>query len=175
MKPELVTATGQLATSVLPEHILAYIEEVMQKPHPESYLIAVLQKVQEHYRYLPREGLDAVSQLMNIPAAKVTGVSTFYHLFSLSPKGKHIISVCLGTACYVKGAGLLHDRLKELLRVDENGVSKDKLFSLEAQRCVGACALAPVVMVDDKVYGDVKPDDLAGILEDYGFGKEQNG
>jgi len=173
MSLELLTASGKKAVEVLPPHIVEYIEEVSTKPHPESYLIAVLQKVQEHHRYLPREDLDAVSQLMQIPTAKVTGVATFYHLFSLTPKGKHIVSVCLGTACYVKGAGTLHERLKELLKVDENGRSADGLFSLEAQRCVGACALAPVVVVDEKVYGNVKPDELVGILAEYGFDKEK--
>jgi NADH:ubiquinone oxidoreductase subunit E len=175
MNKEAVIANGKQATEVLPEHIVQFIEEAMKQPHSESQLIAVLQLVQKHYKYLPKDCLDAVSQLMRIPAAKVTGVATFYHLFSLTPKGQHIISVCLGTACYVKGAGLLHDRLKEMLKIDENNVSADGLFSLEAQRCVGACALAPVVMVDDKVYGNVQPDDLQGILDEYGFEGSQKG
>lgn len=169
MKLELVTADGKPARDVLPDDITAYIDEVMERPRSESYLISVLQKVQRHYGYLPRDAMDAVSQLMQVPAARVTGVAGFYHMFSFSPKGKHIISVCLGTACYVKGAGRLFDRLKELLNVDEQMVSEDKLFSLEPQRCVGACALAPVVMVDDKVYGNVQPDQLTDILKAYGY------
>jgi len=172
MNTEMMIANGKRADEVLPSDILAFIRESMTKPHAESYLIPALQQVQEHYGYLPREALDAVAQLMQVPTAKVTGVATFYHFFSLTPKGKHIVSVCLGTACYVKGAGLLHNRLKELLQIDETGLSKDGLFSLEEQRCVGACAMAPVLIVDGKVYGDVNPDDLVGILEEFGYNKK---
>lgn len=169
MRMEPVIANGTPAREALPEEIVAFIDSVMQQDRSDSQLIPVLQKVQNHYGYLPQDALDAVSQLMQIPSARVSGVATFYHMFSLTPKGKHIVSVCLGTACYVKGAGKLHDRLAELLKVDENGVSEDKLFSLEAQRCVGACALAPVVIVDEKVYGNVKPDDVLKILKEYGY------
>lgn len=166
---EPVIAAGSPARTALPESIVEYIDEVMARPRADSYLIAVLQKVQRHYGYLPKDAMDAVSQLMQVPAARVSGVASFYHMFSFSPKGKHILSVCLGTACYVKGAGRLFERLKELLNVDENMVSEDKLFSLEPQRCVGACALAPVLMVDDKVYGNVQPDELVDILKTYGY------
>ncbi len=156
----------------LPEPIVRYIAEVRSRPHPESYLIAVLQMVQKHYGYLPREALDAVSVLMQIPAAKVTGVATFYHFFTFVPKGRHTISVCLGTACYVKGAAILVDRLRELLGVEIGQASKDGLFTLECARCVGACALAPVMIVDDDVYGNVRPDELPRILAKYGYRKE---
>lgn len=157
------------AATRLPEHIVAFVEEIRQRPHPESFLIAVLQLVQKHYGYLPREALDAVSQLMQIPAAKVTGVATFYHYFTFVPRGRHTISVCMGTACYVKGAAILVDRLKALLGVEVGHASADGLFTLECARCVGACALAPVVMVDDQAYAHVRPDELPKILAKYGW------
>ncbi len=165
----------KMAEGKLPEHILKYIDDTRSRPHPESYLIAVLQMIQKHFGYLPKESLNEVSQIMQIPSAQVTGVATFYHFFTFVPKGKHTISVCLGTACYVKGAGILVERLKELLGVEPGQASKDGLFTLECARCVGACALAPVMIVDDKVYANVRPDELVKILSNYGFkpGKEQ--
>ncbi len=169
MSPKTAEPTTAPATGELPEHVLKYIEQTRTLPHPESYLIAVLQMLQRHFGYLPAKSLDAVSSLMDIPAAKVTGVATFYHFFTFIPKGKHTISVCLGTACYVKGAGLLVDRLKEMLGVEIGNASKDGLFTLECARCVGACALAPVVIVDDKVFANVKPDELVKILSKYGY------
>mgnify|MGYP001766112078 CR=1 FL=1 len=169
MSPKTVETTTAPAAGELPEHVLKFIEQTRLLPHPESYLIAVLQMLQKHFGYLPAKSLDTVSQLMQIPSAKVTGVATFYHFFTFVPKGKHTISVCLGTACYVKGAGILVDRLKEMLGVEVGAASKDGLFTLEVARCVGACALAPVVIVDDKVYANVKPDELVKILSKYGY------
>ena len=153
----------------LPESILRYIEECRLSPRPESYLISVLQKIQMHYGFLSPERLDAVAQLMQIPTAKVSGVATFYHFFSFVPRGKHRITVCLGTACYVKGSGKLVDRLSQMLDVKPGLTTKDGEFSLEAARCLGSCALAPVMVVDEKVYGNVKPEDVPKILSDYGF------
>ena len=169
MSPKTAEKNAAPVSGELPEHVVAFIEQTRSLPHPESYLIAVLQMLQKHFGYLPAKTLDAVSQVMQIPSAKVTGVATFYHFFTFVPKGKHTISVCLGTACYVKGAGILVDRLKEMLGVEVGNASKDGLFTLEVARCVGACALAPVVIVDDKVYANVKPDELAKILSKYGY------
>jgi NADH:ubiquinone oxidoreductase subunit E len=155
----------------LPTEIVAYIETTKGKEHAESNLITVLQKVQMHFGYLPKECMDEVSSRMQIPSARVTGVATFYHFFSFEPKGKHRITVCMGTACFVKGASKVLDRLKDLLNVKEGQTTKDALFSLECARCLGACALAPVVVVDEKVYGNVKAEDVPKILSEYGFGK----
>lgn len=153
----------------IPESIIQYIDQTRGREHSESYLIAVLQMIQKHFGYLPASCLDEVSDKMQIPSAKVTGVATFYHFFTFVPKGKHTISVCLGTACYVKGAGLLFDRLKDLLGVKPGEASADGLFTLESARCVGACALAPVVIIDEKVYANVTPDALPKILKEYGY------
>jgi len=159
------------SSGILPQNIVHYIEECMQKPHSESYLIQVLHKVQSHFGYLTPEYLQEVGQRMNISSSKIMGVATFYHLFSFTPRGKYRISVCLGTACYVKGSGKLLDQFKEILKIKENETTPDGMFSLECSRCFGACALAPVVVVNDKVYGDVKAEQVEKILAEYGFKK----
>ncbi len=159
----------------LPDDIVQEIARCRKQAHSESYLIAILQKVQTRIGYLSRKHMDQVSELLQVPAAKVTGVASFYHFFSFSPRGKFRVSVCLGTACYVKGSGKLMERFKELLGVPEGKTTKDGLFSLEASRCFGACALAPVVVVNDKVYGEVKPDDALKILTEYGFKPRTDG
>ncbi len=159
--------------SSLPEHIVKFIEEVSTLPHPESYLIAVLQKIQEHFGYLGKEHMDEVSVRLRIPSAKVTGVATFYHFFSFIPKGKYRISVCLGTACYVKGAGRVLEKFQELLGIGVGATTPDKAFSLEASRCFGACAIAPVVVINDRVYGNVQAEDVEKILKEYGFSQKK--
>ena len=151
----------------LPAPILEYIAAVMSGPEPHSQLIAVLHKVQGHFGWLGREQIDAVAQLMRIPQAKVTGVATFYHYFRLKPRGRFMVHVCLGTACYVKGASEIAERLKEELGIDFGETSKDGMFSLENSRCLGTCGLAPVVMVGEKVYGRVSPDGVKDIVAEY--------
>ena len=159
--------TAAPAGAGLPPDIVEFIEKCRTAPHPESFLIAVLQRVQERFTCLSRAHMDEVSQRMQIPAAKVTGVATFYHFFSFVPKGRRRISVCLGTACYVKGAGKVVERLVELLGIKPGETTADGKFSLETSRCFGACALAPVMVIGEKVYGNVRPDDLPGILAEY--------
>ena len=151
----------------LPEHIIAYIEQNARKDHSESQLIAILHMVQGHFGYLGAEHMHAVAQLAQVPFAKVTGVATFYHYFRLQPRGKHIINVCLGTACYVKGADKLSARLMDELGIQFGETTKDMVFSLESTRCLGTCGLAPVIMVDDQVYGPVSPAEASLILEKY--------
>jgi NADP-reducing hydrogenase subunit HndA len=130
-------------------------------------LMPVLQKAQDIYGYLPIEVQTIISNEMNIPLEKVYGVSTFYAQFSLSPKGQYNISVCLGTACYVKGAQDLVDKITEKLGIGPDECTPDGKFSLEACRCIGACGLAPVLTVNDEVYGKLTGDDIPGILEKY--------
>jgi NADH:ubiquinone oxidoreductase subunit E len=153
----------------LPPEVVDYIEGTRHKKRRDSYLITVLQMIQTKFGYLPREAMDEVAQLMQIPAAKVTGVATFYHFFSFAPKGETRITVCMGTACFVRGAEKVVEKIRELLDLDKSGMSKDGKFSLEQARCLGACALAPVVVVNDKVFGNVKTSDVATILKDYGY------
>lgn len=130
-------------------------------------LMPILQKAQEVYGYLPIEVQKIISNETGIPLEKIYGVATFYSQFSLNPKGKNKISVCLGTACYVKGSGDIFNKLMETLGVENGGCTPDGHFSLEACRCIGACGLAPVMTVNDEVYGRLTVDDVDGILSKY--------
>ena len=130
-------------------------------------LMPILQKAQEIYGYLPIEVQSIISEETGIPMAKVYGVSTFYAQFSLYPKGKYRVSVCLGTACYVKGSGDIFNELKNILGIEEGQCTSDGKFSLDACRCIGACGLAPVMTVNDDVYGKLTKDQLKGILDKY--------
>lgn len=130
-------------------------------------LMPVLQQAQEIYGYLPIEVQQIISDEMQIPMSKIFGVVTFYSFYSLYPKGKYKISVCLGTACYVKGSGQVYDKLQQLLGISGGECTSDGKFSLEACRCVGACGLAPVMMVNDDVHGRLTPDAVEKILEIY--------
>lgn len=152
---------------VLGEKLSQYIEQIRRGPEPNSQLIAVLHKVQEHFGHLGDTQLDAVAQLMQIPAAKVAGVASFYHFFRLTPRGRFMINVCLGTACYVKGADRVAQKIIEELGITWGETSKDNVFTLEGSRCLGTCGLAPVVMIDNQVHGEVTPDQVPAILEKY--------
>lgn len=142
----------------------AYIQETRQKEYPDSYLIAVLHKTQELFGFLPRELMDLIAEEMKIPTAHIWGVATFYHYFNLEAPGRHRIALCLGTACYVKGAGQIMRAIKDELKVEEGQVTEDGLFSLEGARCLGACGLAPVAMIDDKIVGELTPDKMVNII-----------
>ena len=152
---------------ILPPHIVEFIEKNAKTEHPESNLIATLHMVQAHFGYLGQTQMHAVAQLAQLPYATVTGVATFYHYFRLQPRGKHVINVCLGTACYVKGADKLVARLADDLGVRLGESTKDGLFSLESARCLGTCGLAPVMMVGDQVYGPVTTAEASRILDKY--------
>lgn len=130
-------------------------------------LINVLHKAQEIYGYLPVEVQKMVANGLNMSLTEVYGVITFYTLFTLKPKGKYKIAVCLGTACYVKGAGDIIDKVKQITGVQAGGCSDDMKFSLDATRCIGACGLAPVMTINDDVYGKLVVDDVADILAKY--------
>ncbi len=144
-----------------------YLETFKNKPRAESNLIAILHKVQEIYGYLDRQAIEVVAHTMQIPTSHIWGVATFYHYFKLKKPGKHIISVCLGTACYIKGADEILAKLKEELKIDVGDTTEDGLFSLQEARCLGACSLAPVIMIDDKVYGNLTPQGVVQIIKEY--------
>ncbi len=135
--------------------------------HDKSRLMGVMQEAQEIYGYLPIEVQNKIAEGMNVPLEKVYGVATFYAQFSLTPKGENHISVCLGTACYVKGAGDLYNRLQEILGIGGDECTPDRKFSLTACRCIGACGLAPVLTVNEEVYGRLVVDDVDGIIAKY--------
>ena len=132
-----------------------------------SKLMAVMQEAQEIYGYLPMEVQEMIADGMNVPLGKVYGVATFYAQFALSPKGAYNISVCLGTACHVKGSGDIFNRLSEKLGIGADECTEDGRFSLTACRCIGACGLAPVLTVNEDVYGRLTVDDVDGILAKY--------
>lgn len=143
----------------------APLEQILAKyPPKESNLIMVLQDVQEAYRHLPAEILVDVAKAMQVPKAKVFGVATFYKAFSLEPRGETSVKVCLGTACHVRSGLLIMDELKRALGIGAGETTSDGKYTLEAVNCVGACAMAPVVVVNDTYYGNVRPDGVKKVL-----------
>ena len=130
-------------------------------------LMPIMQKAQELFGYLSLETQELIADSLDIPVSEVYGVATFYSQFSLRPKGENVVSVCTGTACYVKGSQKVLDRLAEELEVEVGKTTKDGKFTLNATRCLGACGLAPVMMIGDEVYGRLVPDDIPGILDKY--------
>jgi NADH-quinone oxidoreductase E subunit len=144
--------------------IVEYINECLEKEHADSYLIAILHKVQGRYGYLCNEHMAEVAQRLHVPTSTVSGVATFYHFFRLQPKGKFHISLCLGTACFVKGADKILDAFKTELGIELGETTPDDLFSLESSRCIGVCALAPVVLINDQVYSRVTPKQVPQLI-----------
>ena len=146
------------------EALLSAIHELQGE---KGSLMPIMQKAQEIYGYLPIEVQTMISDELHVPLEKIYGVATFYSQFALNPKGRYQISVCLGTACYVKGYGDIYNKLMDLLGIAGGECTPDGKFSLDACRCVGACGLAPVMMINDEVYGRLSVDDVEAILAKY--------
>ena len=143
-------------------------KEILEKfPKEKDQLIMILNEVQEKYGYIPKQAQMVISEELSIPMAEIYGVITFYSRFTLEPKGKYNISICLGTACFVKGSQSILDRAKERLKIEPGQVTPDGKFSLDDVRCVGACGLAPVFMVNDEVYGNATVKKFDEILDKY--------
>ena len=142
----------------------AYISE---NKDMDGALIPVMQKAQELFGYLSLETMELISEILDVPVAEIYGVATFYALFSLTPKGEYVISVCTGTACYVKGAQLVLDEVKNQLGIGSGETTKDGKFSIQDTRCLGCCGLAPVMMINNDVYGRLEPADVKDILAKY--------
>lgn len=140
---------------------------VLELKQMKGALIPILHEVQQIYGYLPEDALKIVSEELDLPMTEIYGVATFYSIFSLQPKGKFVIKVCLGTACYVRGSQKLLERLSKDLNVEVNQTTEDNQFTLEATRCLGACGLAPVMVVNETVYGSLTMNDLPKILKRY--------
>ena len=153
----------KLACNVV-EQVEAICDKFGNKPNE---LINILHEAQNMHGYLPEEMQRIIARKLGIPASKVYGVVTFYSFFTMTPKGKHPISVCLGTACYVRGSEKLLEEIKRVLNIEVGQTTPDGKFSLDCLRCVGACGLAPVVTIGDKVYGRLQPKDVKKILEEY--------
>ena len=146
-------AETDLITSIVEQH----------RGHPAA-LLAVLQDLQEELHWLPREALEGVSRELDVPLTQVYRVATFYTALSLEPRGKHLIRVCTGTACHLKGAGQVIDAIQRCVGVGPGETTEDMQFTLETVHCLGACAMAPVMTVDGEYHGQVRPGDIQGIL-----------
>jgi len=140
-------------------------------PRQESSLIMVLQDVQDEYNYLPEEALVEVAKELKIPQAKIFGVATFYKAFSLKPRGKQIVKICMGTACHVRGAPLIKDEVERMLGISVPGTTEDLEYTIELVNCVGTCAMAPVVMTGEEYHANVKPDRVDKIVAKKGGDK----
>ncbi len=144
------------------------IDEVIARNRGKAgAVITVLRECQDVVGYLPVPLMDYISQGMNLPSSDVFGVASFYSLFSMKPKGRHTIRVCMGTACYVKGIKEVMDRISNAYKIEEGETTEDRRFTLEAVRCLGACGLAPVLVVGQNTYGDVKADKVLNLLENH--------
>ncbi len=133
----------------------------------KGQLVSILQDIQTEYCYLPKEALEEVVKLLNVPMSQVYGVATFFKAFSLTPRGRHLIKVCLGTACHVRGANRVVDKMELDLGVKRKETTKDLRFTLETVNCVGCCALGPMVMIDDKYHGQMSSDKVSSLLAKY--------
>lgn len=139
-----------------------------------AFLVPVLQDVQEHYNYLPEEAMEEISAKMGMPLMDVYGVATFYRTFSLTPKGKHIVTVCVGTACHVRGASRIVDALSQELNIEAGETTPDMNFTLETVNCLGCCAIGPVIVVDGEYYGEMTSQKTLSLIKNIEKG-ENNG
>jgi len=148
-----------------PEVGRASLDEILSRyPSEEPYLIQVLQDVQHAFNYLPKVAIQAVSSALSVPLAKVFSVATFYKSFSLKPQGRCLVHVCMGTACHIRGAGQLMEEMDRHLDLDPDGTTEDLAYTVKTVNCVGACALAPVVIVDGKYHGKAQPTKVPKVL-----------
>ena len=147
-----------------PSALAAYIQEWKDKP---GSLIMLLHRIQEEYGYIPREAAETLSRMIDLPLAKIYGVITFYHFFKTTKPGKYRLAICLGTACYLKGAQDLIDEAQSILSIKGEEVTDDGLFSIDEVRCLGCCGLAPVLMIGDEVFGKVTKEQLPEIIAKY--------
>ncbi|MFB0519818.1 MAG: NAD(P)H-dependent oxidoreductase subunit E [Desulfatiglandales bacterium] len=144
------------------------INQILQKHNYEhSSIIAILQDLQEKENYLPEEDLEYLSERLPMPLTRIYRIATFYNAFSLTPRGKYLINVCLGTACHVRGAARVLDRIKMYLGIDVGEMTKDKVFSLETVNCLGACALGPIVVIGNEYHGQMTPAKVESTIKKY--------
>lgn len=166
-KPQAISVTIPDNEDLPKEKFLELEKFINELETTEGALIEILHKAQSIFGYLPPDVQLFIARKLGIPGAEVYGVISFYSYFTTKPRGKHTISCCMGTACYVRGADKVIERIKEKLNIESNEITEDGLFTLIDVRCIGACGLAPVVMVDDKVFGRVKVEDIDDILDSY--------
>jgi NADH-quinone oxidoreductase subunit E len=146
----------------------AQVEKILKRhDHQSSNLLAILQDIQASENHLPRKTLEEVAEKLNISLARIYKLATFYQALSLTPKGRHLVNVCMGTACHVRGARMVLERLERDLGVQEGGTTQDHNFSLDTVRCVGCCSLGPVVVIDDEIYGKLNQEKASKLLKEY--------
>lgn len=144
------------------------IQTVLSRyPKDQRYALAAMQDMQRQFHYLPREGLSALSEHLSCPFSQLYAMATFYKAFSLSPKGKHVIKLCDGTACHIRGGSLLLEGVTRELGIKPGETTADGLFTLELVNCLGSCAIAPVILIDDTFYGKMTLERLPGVLNEY--------
>ena len=144
------------------------IEKILHAyPAEQRFCLAIMQDMQKTYNYIPREGMEALSEYLDCPLSSLYSMATFYKALSLKPKGKHIIKLCDGTACHIRGSSSLKDGITRILGIDDGETTEDGLFSLELVNCLGSCALAPVMVVDETYHGKVAVDKIPEILDSY--------
>lgn len=167
LKPQSISVTeptGEEFPQELYDELTSFIDNLETT---KGALIEILHKAQHIFGYLPRDVQLFVARKLGIPGAEVFGVVSFYSYFTTKPRGKHTISVCIGTACFVRGADKIIEKFKEELGIESNEITEDGLFTLRDVRCIGACGLAPVVTIGDKVYGRLKEEDIKDIINTY--------
>ena len=148
------------------------INEILQTyPADQRYSLAIMQDLQHEFQYIPREGLEALAAYLNMPLSSLYSMATFYKALSLKPKGRHIIKLCDGTACHIRGSASLRDGITRILGIEDGETTPDGLFSLDLVNCLGSCALAPVVVIDDTYYGKMTVEKLPGLLDSYRKGE----
>ncbi|MEA1960446.1 MAG: NAD(P)H-dependent oxidoreductase subunit E [Bacillota bacterium] len=151
-----------------------YKRIIYSYPGEQRYVLVILQDLQKNFNYIPRLGLQMVAEHAGVPVSKVYSMASFYKALSLSPKGRVAIKVCDGTACHIKSGPVLVDQVYKYLHIKPGETSADGEFSLETVNCLGACALAPVMVVNGKVYGKLTPSSIAGIIKEYGGGTDES-
>jgi NADH-quinone oxidoreductase subunit E len=148
--------------------VASTVEAIIKKyDGDKGQLVSILQDIQTEHRYLPKEALDEVVALLGVPASQVYSVATFFKAFSLTPRGRHLIKVCLGTACHVRGAAKVVEKIELDLGVKRTETTPDQRFTLETVNCVGCCALGPMVMIDEKYHGQISSDKVSPLLAKY--------
>ncbi len=161
--------TCSCSSSTLPEEVRRFAEDRVAQSRARSFLIPTLHKLQNAVGYLRDDHIEEIAELFGVTPNQVKGVASFYHFFSFEPKGACPISVCTGTACHVRGAADVLAKIMKLLKIEDGERTEDGLFSIGGARCVGMCALAPVVIIGEKVYGNVTPDQVEDMLKEHGF------
>lgn len=144
------------------------LSNILNKYKQEKrFTLAILQDIQTEFNYIPKEAVFHLAEYLNIPVSEIYSMATFYKALSLTPKGKHIIKVCNGTACHIRGSNILIDEIKDLLKIKPGETTADGLFSLEIVNCLGACALAPVMVIDNKYYGAMTKEKVMEVINEY--------